>query len=78
MSKQQCYTLREVLAELFVDDNSNFYLDVADSSSYSNEQVCETGWHCSVEMTETFFRLFDVENTVVTLQILIFSSFSNC
>ena len=43
-----------VLAELFVDDNSNLDLDVADSLSYSNEQVCETGWHCSVEMTETF------------------------
>ena len=35
MSKRRRYTLREVLAEVFVDENSNFDPDVADSLSYT-------------------------------------------
>ena len=31
MSKYHCYTLRDILAEMFVDKNSDFDLDVADS-----------------------------------------------
>ena len=54
MSKYPC-TIREVLAELFVDKNSDFDPDVAESLSCSCEQVCETGQHNSVEVT--VFRL---------------------
>ena len=48
-------TIREVLAELFVDKNSDFDLDVADSLLYSSKQVCETGQQDGVEIT--VFRL---------------------
>ena len=54
MSKYPC-TIREVLAELFVDKNSDFDLDVADSLLYSSKQVCETGQQDGVEIT--VFRL---------------------
>ena len=49
------YTLREVLAEAFVDEDDNFDPDVRDSLSNSREQVCET----------------DAENTVVAPQIFL-------
>ena len=55
MSKRRRYTLREVLAEVFVDENSDFDPDVAASLSYSSEQVCKTGRQNSVEIT--VFRL---------------------
>ena len=48
MSKCPCYTLREVSAEVFVDENSEFDPDVADSSSYSSKQVHKTGRKDSV------------------------------
>ena len=51
MSKRWCYTLREVLAEVFVDEGSDFDPDVADSLSISREQVCTTGRLDSVEMS---------------------------
>ena len=54
MSKHRCYTLREVLAEVFVDEKSDFDPDIADSLSYSSEQVCETGQQDSLEITESF------------------------
>ena len=44
MSKHRCYTLREVLADTFVDEDSDFEPDAADSLSNSNEQGCETSW----------------------------------
>ena len=58
MSERQCYTLKEVLAEVFLDDNSDFDLDVADSLSYKSEQVCEPGQQDSVKIT--VFRLSSV------------------
>ena len=71
MSKRLCYTFREVLAEVFVDCD----LDVADSLSDSSRQVCKTGWQDSVEMTDSFQTLFAAQNTVVTPQIFLSSSF---
>ena len=44
MSKCHCYTLMEVLPEVFIDEDSNFDPEVADSFSTSREQVCETSW----------------------------------
>ena len=76
MSKHQSYTLREVSAEVFVDKDSDFDPDVADSLSNSREQVSKTSQQDSVEMT--VFRLFSAKNTVVTPQIFLSSSFTNC
>ena len=42
--------LREILAEVFVDENNDFHPAVADSLSYSNEQMCETGQQDGVEI----------------------------
>ena len=58
MSKRQCYTLREILAEVFVDEDSDFDLDVADSLSYSSEQVCEASRQDSMDITDSFHTLF--------------------
>ena len=55
MNKHQRYTHSEVLAQVFVDENNDFDTDVADSLSYSSEQVCKTGRQDSVEIT--VFRL---------------------
>ena len=43
MSKLRCYTLSEVLADMFVDEDSDLEPDAADSLSNSNEHGCETG-----------------------------------
>ena len=67
-------TSSKVLAEIFVED-SDFDLDVADSLSDSSRQVCKTGWQDSVEMTDSFQTLFAAQNTVVTPQIFLSSSF---
>ena len=64
MSERQCYTPKEVLTEVFVDKNSDFDLDVADSLSYLIEQVCEAGQQDSVKIS--FQTLFNAENTIVT------------
>ena len=56
---------------MFVDEDSDFDLDVADSLSNSSEQVCKTGRQDSVEMRQ----FSDSENTVVTPKIFISSSF---
>ena len=61
---------------MFVDEDSVFDLDVADSSSNSREQVCKTSQQDSVEMA--VFRLFDAENTVVTPHLFIFSPLTDC
>ena len=76
MSKRWNYTLREVSAEVFVDKDSDFDPDVADSLPNSREQVCKTNQQDNVEMT--VFRVFSAENTVVTPQIFLSSSFTNC
>ena len=47
---------------MFVDENSDFDLDVADSLSYSSEQVCKTSQKDNAEIT--VFRLFNAENTL--------------
>ena len=73
MSKCQCYTLREILAEVFVNEDNDF-----DPNLHSSEQVCETGQQDSVEMRDIFQTLFDAENTVVTPQIFLSSSFPSC
>ena len=78
MSKRQCYTLREVLAEVFVDEDNDFDPDIADSLSYSSKQVCKTSQQDNVEMRNIFQTLFDAENTVVTPQIFLSSSFPGC
>ena len=51
MSKRQCYTLRKVLAEVFVDEDSDLDPGVAVSLSNLGEQVGKTGQKDSVEMT---------------------------
>ena len=43
---------------MFLDENSDFDPDVADSLSYTCEQVSKTGWQDSVEIT--VFRLSSV------------------
>ena len=53
------------LREVFVDEDSNFDLDVADSRinikfKWATLQACKTDWQDSVEMT--VFRLFNAEN----------------
>ena len=58
MSKRRRYTLREVLAEVFVDENSDFDPDVAASLSYSSEQVCEASRQDSMDITDSFHTLF--------------------
>ena len=78
MSKHQCYTLREVSAEVFVDEDNDFDLDIADSLSYSSEQVCKTGQQDNVEMRDIFQTLFDAENIVVTPHKFLSSSFPSC
>ena len=45
-------------SEVFLDENSDFDPDVADSLSYTCEQVSKTGWQDSVEIT--VFRLSSV------------------
>ena len=75
MSKRLHYTLREVLAAVFVDEHSDCNLDVVDSLSNSSRQVCKTGWQDSVEMTDSFQTLFAAQNSVVTPQIFLSSSF---
>ena len=59
MSKHWCYTLRKVLAEVFVDEESDLDPGVAVSFSNLGGQVCKTRQEDSVEMT--VFRLFDAE-----------------
>ena len=54
MSKCCCYTLRNILAEMFVDKNSDFDLDVADYLLYSSKHMCETSWQDSVELMDSF------------------------
>ena len=51
MSKRWCYTLRKVLAEVFVDEDSDLDPGVAVSLSNLGEQVGKTGQKDSVEMT---------------------------
>lgn len=51
ISKCPRYTLREGLAEMFLDENN------ADSSSNSSEQVCGTGQQDSMEITDSFQTL---------------------
>ena len=51
MSKHWCYTLRRVLAEVFVDEASDLDPGVAVSLSNLGEQVGKTGQTGSVEMT---------------------------
>ena len=57
MSKHWCYTLRKVLAEVFVDEESDLDPGVAVSLSNLGGQVCKTRQEDSVEMT--VFRLFE-------------------
>ena len=58
----------EVLDQVFVDENNDFDPDVADSLSYSSEQVCKTGRQDNVEIT--VLRLSSmVKKTAVTPQI---------
>ena len=51
MSKCRRYTLTEILAEVSVDEDSDFDLVVADSLSYSSEQVCEASQQDSMDIT---------------------------
>ena len=73
MSKRWNYTLREVSAEVFVDKDSDFDPDFAHSLSNSSEQGWETGWQDGMDMTDSFWILFDVEDSVLTLQIFLLS-----
>ena len=60
---------------MFLDENCDFHEDAADFSSNSSEQVCGTGWQDRVEMTDSFQTLFAAQNSVVTPQIFLSSSF---
>ena len=51
MSERRCYTLRKVLAEVFVDEESDFDSVVAVPLSNSREQVCKTGQQDRMEMS---------------------------
>ena len=55
MSKYRHYTLREVLAEVFVDEDNDFNPNAGDSLSNSREQVRKTGLQDSFEMTDSEF-----------------------
>ena len=57
MSKCRRYTLMEILAEVSVDEDSDFDLVVADSLSYSREQVCEASRQDSMDITDSFHTL---------------------
>ena len=57
------------LADVFADKNSDFDLDIVDSLSYSNEQLCKTGWQDSLEIKYSFQTLSEAKDTVVTPQI---------
>lgn len=54
---------------MFADKNSDFDLDIVDSLSYSNEQLCKTGWQDSLETKDSFLTPFEAKDTVVTPQI---------
>ena len=66
----------EVLAQVFVDENNDFHPDVADSLSYSSEQVFKTGRQDSVEIS--FQTLFDGENNSSNTSDILSSSFTDC
>ena len=55
----------EVLDDVFVDKNSDTDPNVADSLSYSSQQVCETGRQDSLEIPDCFQTLFDAEDTAM-------------
>ena len=52
----------EVLDDVFVDKNSDTDPNVADSLSYSSQQVCETGRQDSLEIPNCFPTPFDAED----------------
>ena len=55
MSKHQRYTLQLVLVEVFVDEDSDFDPDIANSSTNSSgQQVSETGGQENVEIRDNF------------------------
>ena len=66
MSKRRRYTLMEVLEDVFVDENSDSDPDVADSLSYSSQQVRETGRQDSLEIPDSSQTPFGAEDTIVT------------
>ena len=62
---------------MFVDKDSDLDPDVADSLSNSSEQVCKTSQQDRVQVT-VFQTLFDAGNTLVTSQIFLSLSFTDC
>ena len=75
MSKRQCYTLGEVLAEVCVDKNCDFDPDVADSLSYTSEQVCEASRQDNVEITVLRLSLM---LRIRNISDILSSSFTDC
>ena len=62
---------------MFADKDSDLDPDVADSLSNSSEQVCKTSQQDRVQVT-VFQTLFDAGNTLVTSQIFLSLSFTDC
>ena len=56
MSKQQCYTLREVSAEGFTDEDSDCDPDIVAYSSNWSVNLSKNSQHDGVEMALTVFR----------------------
>ena len=57
MSKHPCYTLKQVLDPVSVDENIDSDSDIADSSSNSSShQVSKTGWPEEMKMMGGFQR----------------------
>ena len=68
MSKRRRYKFKVVLDEVFVDEECNFYPDIADSLFKSNEQVSEPGRQDGVKIAGSFHTHFDASNSQPSIQ----------